>query len=95
MILMLGGALKLSSSILRFQRVNYTTGLTMLHAVVIDNPFGMNDGIDRCLDKLRFTRLHDFSSLVSQRRDGGKFRPTACFTDLNALAGPSMQRRLI
>ena len=44
----------------------------MLHALVISRPFLVNGGIDRCLDKLHFARLHDYSSLVSNGREQGK-----------------------
>ena len=44
----------------------------MLHALVIGKPFVMNGGIDRCRDKLHFTRLHDYSPLVSNGREQGK-----------------------
>ena len=49
-----------------------TTGSTMLHAVVIGMPSRMNCGIDRCRDKLHFTRLHDFNSLVDNSLCAGK-----------------------
>ena len=68
---------------------------SLAHLNIDSMPSVMNGGVERRRVSWHFTRLHDPRSLVSQRRDGGKFRPTACFIGLNALAGPSMQRRLI
>ena len=60
----------------------------MLHAVVIGMPSLMNYSIERCRDKLHFTRLHHYSSLVSNSREQGKISTGSLLNWPHRAGGP-------